>query len=397
MKRWVAALLALPSAGDAAPPPRPVLKAAWSLRVAETAGIRRGNYPAGARVELDLGELRDPSRLRLLLGGEEVPLQATIVARWPDESIRLVDLNFNASIAPLAQLNYRMDTNYSAQPVANERLEVVETTDALTVGKLRFGRESARLLQAAAFGRDVIGDGLNAFTVIDGAGKAHVLAGDARVDIVKPGPLAVQLRYSGVLALSQDYPVPFTITVDVPNSKSWVRLSAAVDDPRERLREIVLHTSLALSALPWTWDFGTGSWSYGALRDAEDAVTLTQQIDATHDDWQIWTSAGGEQRLVERAAGARPRHAEGWGHLQDGNRVVAFAVERFAAGRGTHTITLDGLGQMAFSFAPARPQARHELAVYLHFVASPAPIGAATPPVAMSTPLAVTVERIPLP
>jgi hypothetical protein len=69
--------------------------------------------------------------------------------------------------------------------------------------------------------------------------------------------------------------------------------------------------------------------------------------------------------------------------------VLAFAVPSFAAEAGTHRIALGGDGRISFHAAPLRPVDPLTLAVYLHYVSNPAPIGAATPPVAMATPLEV--------
>jgi hypothetical protein len=78
--------------------------------------------------------------------------------------------------------------------------------------------------------------------------------------------------------------------------------------------------------------------------------------------------------------------------MQDAERAIAFAFEDFGRVAGAHSIALDGRGQLVFRFARAEPATRHELTVYQHYVASPVPIGAATSPVAMSSPLDVTVE-----
>jgi len=53
---------------------------------------------------------------------------------------------------------------------------------------------------------------------------------------------------------------------------------------------------------------------------------------------------------------------------------------------------LSGSGQASFSFEPSRPAAEHRLIVYQHFVSTPVPIGAATSPTAMLSPLKVDVK-----
>ena len=216
----------------------------------ETAGIRRGNFPTQAQAQLARGALQDAANLRLLLGDEEVPLQASAGSRWPDGSIRQVEFNFNTSIGPLGELRYRLEIGGAreSRPVSSERLEVIESSDGLQVGKLRFARQPAALLQSVAFGREIVGDGLNAVSVTDANGATYLLGGDVTVEIVKPGPLAVQIRYAGTVQLPDDYAVPFTLTLDVPNTKSWVKYGARIEDPRRRIREVAFNTSFRLGA-----------------------------------------------------------------------------------------------------------------------------------------------------
>ena len=277
--------------------------------------------------------------------------------------------------------------------MTNERLDVVESSDGLQVGRLRFGRQPATLLQSVAFGHEIVGDGLNAVSVTDEAGATYLLGGDVTVEVVKPGPLAVRLRYAGTVQLSGDYAVPFTLTIDVPNSKSWARFDARVDDPRRRIREVAFNTSFRLGNFPWTWDFATDNGSYGAFRNATDAAVLVQRVDkAGTGDWQIVTGSQGTERPYERAVDSRSAPASGWGHLQGPARAVAFAFEGFGQYPGSYAIALDGNGQIVFRFSPEHPQATHVLSVYQHYVSSPAAVGAATSPVSMSTPLVVTVD-----
>jgi hypothetical protein len=384
------AILALPVTGIAANAP----PSALTVIVRETAGIRRGNFPTQAQAQLPRGALQDVSKMRLLLGAEEVPLQTLAGSRWPDGSVRQVELNFNTSIAPLGELRYRLEIGGAdpPRPISSERLDVIESSDGLQVGKLRFARQPAALLQSVAFGHEIVGDGLNAVSVTDANGATYLLGGDVAVEIVRPGPLAVQIRYIGSVQLPDSYVVPFTITLDVPNSKSWVRYGARIEDPRRRIREVALNSSFRLGQFPWVWDFATGSGSYGAFRGANDSAVLTRVTGSQSTHWQVVTGPQGSERLYERAAGIRTAHVEGWGHLQGASRAVAFAFDGFGQRPGKYSIALDGNGQVVFRFAPEHPVIAHSISVYEHYVASPAALGAATSPAAMSSPLAVTLE-----
>ncbi len=207
------------------------------------------------------------------------------------------------------------------------------------------------------------------------------------VEVTRAGPIAAQVRYTGAVAIGGGR-LPFTITLSVPNSKSWVKYSVSIDDPLHQVRDVAFTTSLALGAFPWSWDFGTGSRSYGALRTTGDAVTLVQSVVRPGAaDWQIRVRNASGESVQERAAGKRPAIAEGWGHLEGPDRALAFAVEDFARQPGEYSIVLAGDGQLAFRFAPSDPAGTHSFAVYQHYVSVPVSVGAATSPIAMATPL----------
>jgi hypothetical protein len=211
------------------------------------------------------------------------------------------------------------------------------------------------------------------------------VASAAKAEIVKRGPLLVVLRYTGTIEVDSGYSTPFVITIEMPNSKTMVKIAASIEDPGRRLRQIGVATPLAFGPLPWVWDFGTSRWTYGSFRTAADSVTLTQSPDSN------WTVQAGGQLVEKSPAG----HADPirWGHIQDGKEVIAFAVERSPQQSGTFRVTLNGTGQANYAFAPASPAAHHDFAVYQHFVTAPVQIGAVTTPSAILSPLKVVVAN----
>jgi hypothetical protein len=203
----------------------------------------------------------------------------------------------------------------------------------------------------------------------------------------------VVIRYSGQIPLAANYAAGYLTTVEMPNSKSWMKVTTTIADPEKRLRELSFHTPLSLGAQPWAWDFGTGSWSYGLLRAPSESVTLSQVVGTQQSTkWQIKTGPKGQEQTYEMSGGRRPNLAEGWGHIQDQKEVIAFAIPDFGAEAGTYTATLDGNGQMSFRWAPARPLAHIQLTVYEHFVSTPVQVGAVTSPVSMLSPLVVSAS-----
>jgi hypothetical protein len=237
-----------------------------------------------------------------------------------------------------------------------------------------------------------IGSGRNGISVTDTTGTQHDLssAQDLKLDVVKRGPLKVVLRYAGRLPLDQGA-APFVVTMEMPNSKSWLKMSAAVQDPGKRIRSLAFDSPLAFSALPLTYDFGTENGTYGAFRQPTDTAVLTQTVNQKGPaGWTVRNGTqGGQLNDYESSPNGR---AHGSGHLLDARGAVAFGFADFAREQGTYRIALTGSGQASFSFEPSRPAAEHRLTVYQHFVSTPVPIGAATSPTSMLSPLKVDVK-----
>ena len=262
-------------------------------------------------------------------------------------------------------------------------LAVSEDAGGIQVGSVRLNKGGSPLLASVKYRGEDIGHGLNGVYVTDDRGQTHDLSqtSSLRTEIVKRGPLLAVIRYSGSLVIDGGYSVPFVLTVEMPNSKSMVKVLASVEDPARRLREIAVATPLALGPLPWVWDFGTSRWTYGQLRSATDSVTLAQEPAG---DWTVKAN----ELLYEKSPPGRSDAIQ-WGHIQDGKEVVAFILERHASQNGTWRVTFHGNGQASVRFAPAAPSTHHEIAVYEHFVTSPVQIGAATSPISLLSPLRV--------
>lgn len=362
-----------------------------AIHVQERAGIRRAAYPVNARVPFPKAALSDASRVRLLANNVEVPAQVAVESAWPDGSVHWLAVDFNASIGPNDETAFQLEYGNGVKAEATARgLTVTESADAIQVGSVRFSKTLATLVESVKYRQEDIGPGPNGFAILDAAGAFHDATSveSLKVEILKPGPLYVVIKYSGLVGIGGDDHAPFTLTVEMPNSKSWVKVTTTVDDPGKRVRALSLHSPLGMGLRPRTWDFGTGSWSYGLLRNSTDSVTLTQVVNPPKpSSWEIRSGPKGQEQVAERAAGRRPNVAEGWGHVQGEKEAVAFAIDEFGRHSGTYTVAIDGEGQTSFRFAPAVPSTRHVLTVYEHFVAMPIAVGAVTSPVSMLYPL----------
>ena len=373
-----------------------------SIRVTEASGIRRTEYPVHARVAVPQRALADASQAQLRLNEMAVPAQVTVIAKWPDGSAQSIDVDFNVSLAPAESRTYQLDYGPSVAGAVPRGLAVTEEADVIQIGSVKWTKSGAPLIASATYVRaEFIGQfaqARNGFVIVDKAGARHELASATplKAELLKRGPLSAVLQYSGSIPFDAGYAVPFTLTIEMPNSKSWVRMSASVTDPASRVRDLDFDTPFSLGAFPWLWDFATENGSYGVLRNANDTVVFTQIVEARpqgSNSWKIDTGAQAELRPLEASvkpatptAADRAHVTAGWGHLQSPTQAVAFAVDGMGESVGTYTVTLNGQGQATYRFSPgARPIAATPLhfTVYQHFVSVPVPIGAATTPTSM--------------
>jgi hypothetical protein len=361
-----------------------------TLYVKETAGIRRMGFPVNARVPFPKGALANAAGARLMSGDAEVPAQFSAESQWPDNSIQWLDVDFNASLAPSELHTYRVEHGSGVKPASAPRgLTITQDESSIQVGQVKFSKLAAPLLVSAKYRGEDIATGVNGIIVVDSVGREHELTNSIppKVEIVKPGPLYVILRYSGRMPIDPAYNPPYTITVEMPNSKSWVKVTAVVDDPQKRLRELAFYSPLAFGAFPWVWDFGTDRWTYGSFKTSAEGVSLTQTFKpGAATQWRVVMNPKGQEQVVETGTLESMKRV-GWAHLQDGKEVVALGLETPEKVAGTSNITLLGNGQTRFSFAPSTPVTEHRITVYQHFVAAPVQIGAVTTPSSMLAPL----------
>jgi hypothetical protein len=381
------------------------LSAQWTatISVQETAGIRRTSYPANVSFSIPQDRLLPTTQnVRLYEGESSVPVQATARVRWPVEgSVRRLELDFNVSLAPyeVKTLELRYGPDVLPDTAEVRGLSVVEDDTSIQSGRVRFGKPGSALFQSIAYRDELIGAGRNGIAI---TGRNGITYGASDVEwaapqILKPGPLVVQIRYDGRLDMGTAV-VPVVVSVEMPSSKSWVETRLTVDDDGSVVRDIAIETPLALGPHPWSWDWGTANGTYGAFRDANASMVLTERIEGDREgSWQILTGPRGEERPYESSDVGGYDVVQRWGHLVGQGEAVAFAITGINP-PGTVTVALDGSGQTTFRFGQDSADLNgfianfHSLTLYQHYVSTPVSIGAATSPASILAPLRVSVE-----
>lgn len=327
------------------------LAAPLVFTVRETAGLRRFGYPVTASLETPQGSLRDVAAARLLdAKGKEVAAQFTAMTKWPDGSVRGLDVDFTASLGPMETESYRVEPAGGPARPGKGGLMVTESADEITVASSaiahKIRRDGKPLLTSIAHGK---------IEFIAAAGITTTLA-PGKTEVLKRGPFNVTLRLGAV-------------TLEYVSSKSWVKITqrAATAMP------LAVDAHFALLEPPALWDFGVESWLYGCLRKPDETAVLRQDVNG----WRVLTGAG--ERSSVCAMGKR---CEGWGHLADKQHVIAFGVAGFS-GVGEPNLLVGADGRFRASAK------RKELTVYFHAVGQPVQVTAATSPPSMLAPLVV--------
>src|SRR5260221_2049200 len=287
------------------------------ITLKDTAGIRRSAYPVNARVPLRAGALHEASHARLMINGAEAPVQLTVESAWPDGSVQWLDVDFNASLGAGEETTAQLEYGEDVKAAATARgLSVTEEADAIEVGTVRWGKSLSALLLSVKYRQEDIGPGMNGIALTDAADVTRDAkdVDGLKVEVLRRGPLYVVIRYTGRVSIANAR-VPITVLAEMPNSKTWVKVTTTVDDPAMRVRALSFHTPLAFTTFPRTWDFGSGSRSYGFFRAAPETATMTQTAGPapSSSSWQIRSGARGQETIAERSNGAGPAIAEGWG------------------------------------------------------------------------------------
>ncbi len=159
-------------------------------------------YPLTVGIPFAQGALDSTDHLRLLAGGEELPLQAKPMVRWPDGSVKAALLDTAAPAATDAlTLEFGRDVTRAEAP---DPVTVTRDGDALTVTA---GPLSARFdLRASGLFTRLERDGVALtdpdrparITLVDDAGSAYdTLAAPEEVVVEEAGPMRAVVRLDG--------------------------------------------------------------------------------------------------------------------------------------------------------------------------------------------------------
>ncbi|MDP6444042.1 MAG: hypothetical protein QGG36_10425 [Pirellulaceae bacterium] len=366
--------------------------------VTEAAGIRRFSFPVTATLNFPKAVEKD-AQFELRRAGDRVTAQFTRV----DKST--VEVDFNTSLGPFESARFALSYGEKIAPPPPPRRghRVSQMDDLFVIANepyivWRVPRSLERLLRSVEFRpvehvrpspTESLGLWLESTNGERIAVKLDVRKSSA--EIIKPGPLAAQLRFTWAISDPQLPGVKCQLEMSFPVSKSWVEIAWKIEDPRGVVRRAgsLLETNLdsPTNAQPTLVDWGAGGSAYLALRPG----MATRLANSPTKKWTVLRGKPGSlSPFVEQA---NNQMAEGWLHVMDRKRCLALAVDQFGiAGGDALDVTASGRVDVRRTFVPATSRTKN-LRFWMHFVFFPPQISAATSPQAMQNPLLVEPVR----
>ena len=418
-RRSFLAMAGLPVWLSAGPPPAAAAdqdRRVGSLRLQETAGLRRFGYPVHVRFPDEGPLLGVPeTRFRLERHGRDVSAQFQRVRQADGRSV--IEVDFNASPGPFEVEVYTLHDDPRPQPArgAGRGMDVQRGATIIeVVNRPHIAYTLGDHLQG--FVRSVrtpfleflapFSPGLFLARRDEGP---HLLSERPEqgqpgpgVEITRKGPLAVGLRWRRIMVLSGAPPLPSTVELAFPSSKSWIETSWTVDDPQDQVERMGVDLHLQLSGGPTLWDCGASSTVYGTLRGGERMTFEAGGLPSRSGSRPPWVIRHGTADALQEFATARRGEAnppEGWVHVMDPSQCTAMAVADFGRlGPGVlDRFDIHAGGRLGFERAFPREKTgqaapkgpKKTLRFWLHFVPAPVQVGAVTSPQSMLAPLQV--------
>jgi hypothetical protein len=303
----------------AAPQARP---AGAMIQVQEHLGLSRSRWPVTVGVPFAAGTLREPSALSLhqaSASGASVPLQARVLSRWPDGSIRWALLDWNTDLAARQQRSFVVGRASGATaprraaPAVAVKLHDRPDRIEVDTGPLQFAvpKQSFAVLSDVRIDGQRVDTG-PASTFLSLGERRFIGKPPSKVNVIDAGPQRVRIELRGEYSAEFGY---------------IIRIDAFAGQPFVRL----LHTFEQHGPQPYTAVSQIGFALPLALEGAQ-AYRVGQAAGGV---WQGTLPSGGvvvfqEDNEVVHVQGVRQAgRAAGWANVHDATHGVAVAGRFF--------------------------------------------------------------------
>ncbi len=237
-----------------------------TIRIEEPSGLSRSGWPAGLGFPFAKGELRDLAALAVFSPrGDALPLQAKVLSRWPDGSIRWAHVLFLADLERQKVDLWRLEWNGAGpapSPAAKVTAKEIRGAIEVETGSLRvrIPVSGARLFDSVRVGgREMLDPGRPAaFVLTTPGGKAFSSAfrNKDRAAVEESGPLRAIVRIEGRHASAAGETLfDYVIRLTFHAGQSWFETEYGFID-REAdewtaVSSVTLEIPLALSSPPF--------------------------------------------------------------------------------------------------------------------------------------------------
>jgi len=283
-----------------------------SIRVSEPAGLRRTQWPISVGVPFPPGFVKDPHGLSVLDGPTPAALQARVLSKWPDGSVRWALLDWQVDLEPQQTRRWRVGTGRIVPDRsvkltdAGDRIDVDTGPLEFSVAKNRFAPISSVRLNGTPFG----GGSMGSFFDLDG--KRVEAQAPTSVRVTESGPLRTRIEMRGHYGDAFDY----VVRVDAFANQPFVRILHTFEQHSPDLFTLVRQLALTM---PFAFD---GSVSYSAGR--EKGEPLAGALPGT-----AFTLLQGDNETLIAGGERHAGHAAGWLDVHDGAHGVALAARFF--------------------------------------------------------------------
>jgi hypothetical protein len=247
------------------------------LIVEEHSGIRRIDEPVTVGIPLPRGGVFELMGLALFDDSErQLPLQAQVLSRWCDASIKWVLLDFEVSVEPngLAELQLRGSDELTS-PIFERRLSVAQCPQSLLVatGRALFFLNAEILRpfdRVVVQGSDVLAQAGSGIVLTDALGRCYEPK-IRRIAVEAEGPIRISLAIQGEFVADNRSLANFTARINFYAGHSFIEMKLTLQNPRAAthlgglwdlgdpgsiyFRDLSLHTCLACHSpltIEWT-------------------------------------------------------------------------------------------------------------------------------------------------
>ncbi len=285
-----------------------------TLRVTEPSGVARSHWPIAAGVPFAAAALADPAQLRIVDEKHAaVMLQARVLSRWPDRSVRWVLLDWQADLQPHQERRYQVEIG--APPAPASVLKVSDREDGIQVdtGPLRFTvpkKRFAVLNDVFLYGKPAVTGPLMAFFDVDGTrieAQAPTL-----ITVSESGPLRARIEMRGHYAAMFDYVLRIDAFAHQPFVRIFHTFEQHSSEPYVLVHQLGIDIPLALK--------GTIAYRAGVEHGAPVQGTVPKTGFVLYQE---------DNEIVHVGGTRRSGRAAGWVDVHDARRGVTLAARWF--------------------------------------------------------------------